>query len=532
MLRVLSVLVLSTALALAMIPRTGTIEIPDVAINNGCIGNVIAGVDVDGDGAKEIYMVNDNSGDTDVGELVPRIYKLEWDGSAWTKVWEANAQDFDATITQNTWPTLSLADLDDDGKQELVWGIVNAGSGNPYRIWVYEHDSGDNFGIQNPSTSKWEPHSVWTITDLDGQNIRPVSWEIVDFDSDGVDEILFASRKSDLTFGICSVNDIPDDGAGTETWTMEFSQADVVSYGGDNKWDVAVVGSNAYFFDEVVISKVTWDGSAYNYSELPPLPGGISFDASQVCDIDGDGTKEIITGDYTYGDGTRHIWLLEESGDTLIQHPLFDVNSIMYLNGGYLGGGTMGDLDNDGNVDFVFGSRYSGPPNAMIMGAEYQGDGDVTNPLNWQFTVLDTGYSSGGMWTIVRAANIDDDAEDELLYTSSYGSVTEPLVVLDNSGSGSAIREILTPTDFELGQCYPNPFNPSTVIPFTLNESGFVTLKIYNITGGCVATLLNGNMDAGSYNINFDASSLASGVYLYQLQLDNTFRAGKMILNK
>ncbi|MDZ7797476.1 MAG: hypothetical protein U5N56_10750 [Candidatus Marinimicrobia bacterium] len=120
--RVLLVLFVSTAFALALIPRAGTIEIPDVAINNGCIGNAIAGVDVDGDGAKEIYMINNNSNDTDVGELVPRIYKLEWDGSAYVKVWEANAQDFDPTITQNTWPPLSLTDLDDDGNMELYLG--------------------------------------------------------------------------------------------------------------------------------------------------------------------------------------------------------------------------------------------------------------------------------------------------------------------------------------------------------------------------------------------------------------------------
>ncbi|MDZ7797475.1 MAG: T9SS type A sorting domain-containing protein [Candidatus Marinimicrobia bacterium] len=517
-----------------LIPRGNEIEIPDVAVNNGCIGNMISGVDVDGDGAKEIYMINDNSNDTDVGELVPRIYKLEWDGSAYVKVWEANAQDFDPTITQNTWPPLSLTDLDDDGNMELTWGIVNAGSGNPYRIWVYEHAGGDsdNFGIENPTTGKWEPNSVWTITDTDGKNIRPVSWEIVDIDDDGVDEIIFAGRKSDMTFGVCSVDNIPDDGDGSETWTLEYSQLDVASYGGDNKWDVAVIDANAYLFDEVVISKVTWDGSAYGYMEMDPLPGGISFDASQVCDVDSDGIKEIITGEYSYGDGSRHIWLLKESGDTLEQYPLFNVNTTLYLNGGRIVGGDMGDIDDDGNTDFVFGSRFSGPPNAMIMGVEYQGSGEITNPLNWQMTVLDTGYSEGGMWSAINVSNIDDDVEDEVLYTSTYGAETEPVVVLDRTGTGSAIREMMTPSNFELGQAYPNPFNPQTVIPFTLKESGYVSLKVYSVTGGLVETLLHGNMDAGHYEINFDASGLASGVYLYQLQLDNTFRAGKMILSK
>ena len=542
LLRISVILILVSTLSFAMIPRVAEIAVPDTSMNVGGTGQMIAGVDVDGDGAMEIYLVNNNWNDSEAGELVPRIYKLERpvDSIGYKVVWKANAQDFDPTITQNTWPILSLTDLDADGKMELTWGIVNAGSGNPYRIWVYEHAGGDNFGIENPSTNKWEPHSVTTIVDADGINCRPFSWEIFDIDDDGVDEIVFASRKSGLRFGVISVDDVPDEGDGSETWTLEYSQFDVTDYDGDNKWDVAVIGGNAYLFDEVKISKISYDGSNYNYSSMSPLPGGITFDASQVYDVDGDGVKEIITGEYCYGGASRNIWLLQEEGDTLKRTPLFDIFGEDYLAGGYLAGGDYGDIDNDGNVDFIFGSRYSGPPNAMIFRVEYTGSGAITDPANWELTIADTSDASfapgtSGIWNVIDVANIDNDPEDEIVYTSSTsnGSYTFPLIILDNNEYTTDVKSIFNPTSFELGKAYPNPFNPSIVIPFTLEKSGNISMTVFNTNGQRVATLIsNKHMESGEHNVIFNADKLASGVYFYQLRVDNTIRAGKMVLNK
>jgi hypothetical protein len=270
---------------------------------------------------------------------------------------------------------------------------------------------------------------------------------------------------------------------------------------------------------------------------MDPLPGGLSFDAAQVCDVDGDGGKEILTGEYYYGDATRCIWLLEEDGDTLIHTALFDIAGVDYLNGGYLCGGDQGDIDGDGNVDFVFGSRYAGPPNAMLIRVEYDGSGAITDPANWELTYADTGFAGGtvGMWNVVDVCNVDVDAEDEVVYTSSTsdGSYTFPIIILDSNDYTTGIKNIFNPTSFELGKAYPNPFNPSAMIPFTLENTGNVTLTVFDVKGARVATLVqNEVMDAGLHNVMFDASDLASGVYVYQLQVDNTIRAAKMVLNK
>ena len=71
---------------------------------------------------------------------------------------------------------------------------------------------------------------------------------------------------------------------------------------------------------------------------MDPLPGGISFDGAVTVDADNNGTEEILVGEYYYGGADRSIRLLQESGDTLMQHLLFDMSGAEYLNGGTFAG--------------------------------------------------------------------------------------------------------------------------------------------------------------------------------------------------
>ena len=88
------------------------------------------------------------------------------------------------------------------------------------------------------------------------------------------------------------------------------------------------------------------------------------------------------------------------------------------------------------------------------------------------------------------------------------------------------------PVKFSLSQNYPNPFNPSTSINYSTPLSGYVSLKIYNILGQEVAIVFQGYQQAGFYTANFDASKLASGVYIYKLQAGRQQLSKKMILMK
>jgi hypothetical protein len=88
------------------------------------------------------------------------------------------------------------------------------------------------------------------------------------------------------------------------------------------------------------------------------------------------------------------------------------------------------------------------------------------------------------------------------------------------------------PAAYALSQNYPNPFNPSTLIEYALPASGRVTLKVYNVIGQEVRTLVDGLQDAGSYRVRFDATSLSTGVYFYRLEAGSFTRVQKMLLVK
>jgi hypothetical protein len=85
--------------------------------------------------------------------------------------------------------------------------------------------------------------------------------------------------------------------------------------------------------------------------------------------------------------------------------------------------------------------------------------------------------------------------------------------------------------EYQLAQNYPNPFNPATLISYNLPYDGYVKLKVYDVLGREVKTLINGFQQAGIHNINFDASGLNSGVYFYKMEAGNNFSSiKKMIL--
>jgi hypothetical protein len=88
------------------------------------------------------------------------------------------------------------------------------------------------------------------------------------------------------------------------------------------------------------------------------------------------------------------------------------------------------------------------------------------------------------------------------------------------------------PAVFALNQNYPNPFNPSTIINYQLAFDNYTTLKVYNIIGKEVATLVNGFINAGSHKVTFDASNLSAGVYIYKLQSGNNVEVRKLTLMK
>ena len=115
----------------------------------------------------------------------------------------------------------------------------------------------------------------------------------------------------------------------------------------------------------------------------------------------------------------------------------------------------------------------------------------------------------------------------------SYSESNNTIKVYYLSTVGINENNILgSPIEFSLSQNYPNPFNPSTKISWQSPVSSWQTLKIYDALGIEVATLIDEYKSAGSYEVNFNSSSLTSGVYFYQLKVGSLIQTRKMLLLK
>jgi S1/P1 Nuclease. len=139
------------------------------------------------------------------------------------------------------------------------------------------------------------------------------------------------------------------------------------------------------------------------------------------------------------------------------------------------------------------------------------GNGTTTNANNYSFTDNTSGLNANKL--SYRLRQVDFNGQ------SQYS----PVVLVDN----------LIPENYKVSQNFPNPFNPSTIIKYQIPQNSFVSLKVYNSLGQEAATLVNGMVNAGSYEVQLNSSNLSSGVYYYVIKAgENFIQTKKMILIK
>jgi hypothetical protein len=140
------------------------------------------------------------------------------------------------------------------------------------------------------------------------------------------------------------------------------------------------------------------------------------------------------------------------------------------------------------------------------------------------------------------AAGVSDDGRSvitggKLVHARNFGyGGTLFNVYIDTSINPTGIKNIsnILPDNYQLKQNYPNPFNPTTKIEFDIPKSGLVSLKVYDVSGKEVATLVNQTLSMGKYEVDFSADNyqLSSGVYFYKMTTPNFSKVLKMILIK
>jgi photosystem II stability/assembly factor-like uncharacterized protein len=187
-----------------------------------------------------------------------------------------------------------------------------------------------------------------------------------------------------------------------------------------------------------------------------------------------------------------------------------------------------------GTSENLYDITFKNPLEGVVAGANgvvrYTSDGGFT----WHedtylsgLTTRDIISISGVDANTASAITINDfNGDSQGADTTFFVAVSsEPFVGIDD-------YDDITPTEFYLEQNFPNPFNPSTTIQFSLPKSGDVTLKIYNLLGEEVKTLVDEYKEIGNHSIQFNANNLASGIYFYRIQAGSFVQTKKMILVK
>ena len=188
---------------------------------------------------------------------------------------------------------------------------------------------------------------------------------------------------------------------------------------------------------------------------------------------------------------------------------------------------TMAWHPKTGNLWVGTGSTGGGLPNAPFLPYRWYAYNIQTKKI------VDSIVWVGDVSTDPRPRGIAFNANGDTAYVAAFGG-TVPSFVQVFTKSTTYVEPVkgVVPTDYTLSQNYPNPFNPSTEIRFTITRSGSTTLKVYDLMGREVSTLVNETLVPGAYSVKFDATNLSSGTYVYVLTSGGMRLTNKMMLLK
>jgi hypothetical protein len=158
---------------------------------------------------------------------------------------------------------------------------------------------------------------------------------------------------------------------------------------------------------------------------------------------------------------------------------------------------------------------------------------DLSENGYYVFENISISVSSNTGHQLVPDWNDLQNAELKILIDNGNdGTIDDSMFVKNQATNVEDEGSLLSPNSYNLAQNYPNPFNPVTTIKYSIPESGNVSLKVYDILGNEVASLVNEEKAQGVYSVTFDASNLSSGVYFYKLQSGSFVESRKMLLIK
>ena len=516
---------------------------------------VKTGFDTDQDGWGEFLCAY-----TDLGENYLLMYEANANNS-YDTVWY-----FRYPLSANSFAGIAVGDIDNNNKVDIITTmptVVNAANPSPPRLWVFEWSGviGQNkYG--NYTSGTLQPTNEWNFELPNNIDFRPYSLTIEDIDNDSFNELIVGVRMGGRGREVL-VASVAGELGGFGSWVIEYNLQGLtggslfnVSTGdldNDNKKEIYAFIWNRFTMYFIECAGPNQYALVDSLKQITTNDQG-ALDAVRVADVNNDGVKEM----YIAGtEPNNALFIITNITDVSNISPS-DVKEFFHfpINGNPAIGATgklrsmwIADPDKDGKKSLMIGGELNG----QIFDFEYNGTGLPSDSTSWNHQVAFDifTYSSlppSAFTEMPRlfygypAKDMDKDGLDEYAfvnYHTNFGVMPNDAYVWileSQSQTGIENELVKSPNGFVLKQNFPNPFNPYTIIQYAVSSPQFVILKVYDILGNEVATLVNEEKRAGVYDVEFkpvtNTQQPASSIFFYRLQAGNYSETKKMILMK
>lgn len=407
-----------------------------------------------------------------------------------------------------------LVDLDNDNLKEIVFGIHESAGALNGGIYILKNN-GTLFPGWPKSTDYWV-YAPPSVGDIDGDNQLDIAVGDQVLSGTPVDKVYAWDKNGNLLpgFPVSSQNAVN-------------AQIILTDIDNDNLTELVYDDNTSSGSNEGYYHALNHDATPV--TGWPLITDGTTFFQTPcITDINIDGIMDMVGGG-TVGFGasaTTNIYLWNSQfpyAETKIKVPMFQYNTMhdgvfdnptyvpveltsftaeVKANNVLLNWSTATETNNRGfEIEKSYGEEF------FVIGF-IQGMGTISDPQNYSFVDKD-----------VQARQYSYRLK-QINFNGTY-EYSRTIEVTVNA-----------PYDFRLSQNYPNPFNPSTTIRYSIPTAEFVTLKVYDLYGQEVSTLVSEQKQEGSYSVKFDGSNLASGVYVYKLAAENFIDSKKFTLLK
>ncbi len=358
--------------------------------------------------------------------------------------------------------------------------------------------------IQDEKFGEFDNNKITDCTFVDGSNPSKVIISEFRDSLNNFTTLFELPTEGDVPSGF-AINDFDDDGKTELVFGTALQQVYVIE----------AVDTNQY--------SVVWQGLAPTYN---------AYMVAATNDIDGNGKPEFWVGGQDFSEGISKFWGYEADGDnSYYPVAMIELRYLVSLNADYL---QSADIDNDGKEELIINLgnyllilKFNGKPNQHSYEIYYAKIDELSQP--------------GANFRPVTIADLNNDGKKDILlpmdkYLNPNTALFSYLLVQDTITSVSE-DDFQTPDKFDLSQNYPNPFNSTSQIKVISKEQSNIQVVIYDILGKEIRTLLDKELPAGEYTIEWDGKDsngniLNSGIYFIRMKASSFQKTIKSILMK